>query len=451
MNHTLYLGVMVVGGAELIILSLALQVVTSFIQSRKEYREGKYLEAFGHLAMMGVRGYQLKEQMDRYKQEIEALMAMLRALHGLPAEGLGAKWQFPSDHLPVGAKVGNARILSWNVLNKSFISWVYNNSQGLKGSMLTELDKPSEKNPKLTRREELVIQYILEMIANHDNVILALQECHPDFARALVQALPVHMGAILSDPSFKEIDLNVTLYDKNSFRFVGQESSIVKDVFPLSDPRRSVMDSMFQEIATGQKFQVVNVHIPGDPEKPGREEFAKYLLSYAKKDAVTIGLGDMNFREHEMQQAFDNMASKLHTAQTFSNIPTYNTNISPYTFEGKSIDHIWVDTKRFQLALEQMAADQVLFGLQATVDLITEVRMDEARLRLNRQQALSLNSSSGYREEKQTSTKEQDLEYNDWRRGDWGGWSDGTPAPDTQSQEEHDAEWEYNQAAWGRS
>lgn len=35
------------------------------------------------------------------------------------------KWQFPSDHLPIGATIGDFNIATWNVLNNVYLNWVY--------------------------------------------------------------------------------------------------------------------------------------------------------------------------------------------------------------------------------------------------------------------------------------------------------------------------------------
>ena len=45
---------------------------------------------------------------------------------------LHEKWQFPSDHLPVGIEVDGVKIISWNVLNNVYMEWVTTkDSQGL--------------------------------------------------------------------------------------------------------------------------------------------------------------------------------------------------------------------------------------------------------------------------------------------------------------------------------
>ena len=52
---------------------------------------------------------------------------------------LQEKWQFPSDHLPIGMTFEDLHIASWNVLDAKYMDWVMEkDSQGLKRSMIGE-------------------------------------------------------------------------------------------------------------------------------------------------------------------------------------------------------------------------------------------------------------------------------------------------------------------------
>src|SRR5262245_39874654 len=52
---------------------------------------------------------------------------------------LQEKWQFPSDHLPIGMTMDGLNIASWNVLDASFMRWMTEkDSQGLKHSMIVD-------------------------------------------------------------------------------------------------------------------------------------------------------------------------------------------------------------------------------------------------------------------------------------------------------------------------
>jgi len=402
LSDALFLTVFLYGSLELSVAFFAIQTLLALYHSHSEFKKGNFIEGLGHLGMSFVRGHQLysQSQLLHYKYMLQNLLKKFNAqsnqqtavaTHNVEAsspasstsspmkeEGqsyvgeLGEKWQFPSDHLPVGGKVGNVHVISWNILNKNFMSWVYQNTQGLNGSMITQLDKPSPRNPSITLREELVIKYLLEMMndpRHSGNLMLALQECSPEFLNALIPQLPPHMGIVLSDSKFGLKDQNVVIYNKNTFRFLAEESSFPHP-FHKSDSKRTLMDLVFEETATGQKYQLINAHLPGDPNLPGRNEFARYMLNYSKNDCITMAVGDMNFTDAELQLAFAQEAQKLHLESHFHNLVDYNTNVGAYTLDGKSIDHIWVDTKGKNIACEGMKPDEVLKGLQSTVDLL---------------------------------------------------------------------------------
>ncbi len=63
MNNTLYLALILHGGLEIAIASLAMQVLIGLSHSAAEYRKGNYLEAGGHLLMGMIRGNQMIGQM----------------------------------------------------------------------------------------------------------------------------------------------------------------------------------------------------------------------------------------------------------------------------------------------------------------------------------------------------------------------------------------------------
>lgn len=365
LGHSLYFAVFAYGGPEIAICFLAVQLTIGVLEARHEFTQGHYISALGHALMATIRGSQLTTQVKtlQLKWELQDLLKKI-ASDPNPTDYVGKlaeKWQFPSDHLPVGAKVGNANIITWNVLNNHFMSWVTElDSQGLNGSLISKLhDQKSLKYPGLTLRDELIASQLLHIISNNDNLILALQECSPEFTRALDQMLPSHMDMLLSDKPGASIDYNIVAYNKNTFTLTN--SSIDKP-FTLSDPKRTTLTLNLQEKSTQQNYQVICAHIPGDPNKPGTTEFAHHVLSHLKPDHHTIALGDMNFTHDEMQAAFNQVAPN-----SLRNLASYNTNINPVTFTAKAIDHIWVNT---DLPCTTFSPNQILPNLQSTVDLL---------------------------------------------------------------------------------
>lgn len=374
LGHCLYLAVVLQGGPELMICYFALQVMTGLFEAHQEWSEGKYIAALGHALMSMIRGGQLVGQVKalQLKWEIQRLLS-----DPVYVGKLAEKWQFPSDHLPVGAKVGDNRIISWNILNGNYMKWITeHDTQGLSGSLITELHaQKSEKYPGLTKRDELVMVYLLQIIndpSHNGRLFLGLQECSPEFVKTLSQLLPENMGMVLSEKTLKSIDHNILIYNKLNFTFLENESAIVC-AFPRSSPTKTMMDIMFLDNATQEKTRIMNVHLPGDPLNPGTFDFANYLLSHLRSDCTTIGMGDMNFTEKEMQQAFEVEGGKLNISSPFANLVKYNTNVGANTLEAKSIDHIWVNTP---LPCESLTPDEVLPGLQSTVDLLSANRQE---------------------------------------------------------------------------
>jgi hypothetical protein len=169
----------------------------------------------------------------------------------------------------------------------------------------------------------------------------------------------------LLPPSFKIIwdskiplkDHNAMIYDTKTLRYIEEESCTPSDVF--SQDSRTFMDIAFERIDTGQKFSVLNAHLPGEPGNGAPEEFANYA---AKKEAV-IAMGDMNFNELEMGDAF--RSKRGH----FERLTPYCTNINPFDYISKAIDHFFVSIANAK-EIASNKPEEVQVGLQDLIDLL---------------------------------------------------------------------------------
>jgi hypothetical protein len=275
---------------------------------------------------------------------------------------LQERWEFPSDHLPVGASIDDFHLASWNVLNTIYLDWLYNNSQGLARSLIADENVPVNAEG-LTKRDLHVIEDILQMIQNPHcpKSMIALQECGRPFLKELVKHLPANWQMIRTNDKLR--DENVVLYNTDRFIYVADESSIVYDAFPCQ-MGRALQNLVFLNKLTGKRYQVFNAHLPGDPNLPGRYEFAQYVLSHAKKDAVNVALGDMNFNEEEMADAFHDVDPN----HRFTNYSSYPTNVG-LDFCSKNIDHVFVRNATFARG---NTPNEVLSGLQQMVNLLQE-------------------------------------------------------------------------------
>lgn len=244
---------------------------------------------------------------------------------------LQEKWQFPSDHLPIGMTFDNLNIVSWNVLDAEYMSWVIEkNSQGLSRSMIAD-EHVYIGDSKLTIRDKHVADLTLQMISHptHPRDLLCLQECSSTFVEELRSKLPVHFEII------KGREETIVL-NRNRFEIISKKE--VPGLY-TDEPQDTFIDVVLRRLDNGQNLRILNAHIPGDPTKPARFEFTKYLENTFDPALTTIAMGDMNFNELEMSDAI---------RQAFPGNPPfylyapYCTNIAPIALQSKAIDHFLV-------------------------------------------------------------------------------------------------------------
>lgn len=293
----------------------------------------------------------LRGHAPRIEKGIEEVVSAYRKNlfpHGVYVGALGEKWQFPSDHLPIGASIDELEVVSWNVLSNRYLDWVtVHDTQGLNGSLISEVE------PEV--RDDIVVQAVLSMIEdpNHPKSLLCLQECSESFVSKLTQVLPEHMKLI-------ENSENVVIYDATKLEFFPDRSSFPRP-YEESSPKRTLMDLVFE--GKGKTYRIINAHLPGDPQLPGRNEFASYVNQAREEGEVLIATGDMNFERHEMIEAFLNHGE----LQPFALLSPYPTNIG-LDLRSKAIDHFYVvGTSHWTVR----QPEEVLEGLSNTVELLT--------------------------------------------------------------------------------
>jgi Swiss Army Knife, 2H phosphoesterase domain len=286
-----------------------------------------------------------------------AVQPMLRPMGTYVGE-LQEKWQFPSDHLPIGMTFENLHFASWNVLDAKFMSWVTEkNSQGLKRSLIAD-EHVTIGDSKLTLRDRHVVDLILETLSHptHPRSILALQECGGPFLEELRSRIPSHFAVISNHGE-------ALLIDKRRFELV--EVKEVSGIFSDA-PKRTLQDLKILRISDGQMMRFVNAHLPGDPTKPGRFEFAEYLKRTFDPAVTTIAMGDMNFDELGMSEA---MAKAFPSNSPFSLYSPYPTDISPDGLKSKAIDHFLVYSPKGS-AVTLNAPGEIMSGVAPMLGLL---------------------------------------------------------------------------------
>lgn len=275
---------------------------------------------------------------------------------------LREKWQFPSDHLPIGMRYGDHNIMSWNVLDSKYINWVIEkDSQGLDGSLIS--DEHVYIDGKLTVRDEHVVRNILSALEHPQfpKNLIALQECNGAFIRELKKALPKH---------YKVIHQRGQALIVNTERFQILEAKSVAGVYS-EQPTRTFQSVDLRDLRTGEDLRIINVHIPGDPEGIARYDLAEYLAKQhaLDEDVSFLVMGDMNFNETEMFDAF----KKALKDERFSLLSCYPTNVSPRALpdglHSKAIDHFILIGNKEQ-GYAQRNPEHVMPNLSETVNLL---------------------------------------------------------------------------------
>jgi hypothetical protein len=278
---------------------------------------------------------------------------------------LQEKWQFPSDHLPIGVTLDGLHFASWNVLNSEFMGWVIKNTQGLSRSLIMK-EHVYIDGTKLTLRDLHVIECIQSMLNHptHPRSLLSLQECSHAFIEELQGQLPEEFGIVLTSKTPLK-DQNIVIYNKQVLDFDPSQSQIQKNIFSIQ-PERPVMNLCFQhKEGSKQTFRIINAHLPGEPGNPAPQDFAAYVSSLAFSDAVTIAMGDMNFNEVEMGNAF---RKETPPGMHFNCIAPYCTNIG-LNLHSKSIDHFLILSDGDH-EISSNSAEEMMIGLSETLHLL---------------------------------------------------------------------------------
>ncbi len=267
-------------------------------------------------------------------------------------------WQFPSDHLPIALSFEGFNIASWNVLDAEYMSWVTEkNSQGLSRSMIAD-EHIYLGDSGLTVRDKHIADLVLQMLSHqtHPRHILALQECSKPFLDELRLRLPAHFELISAHG-------DAFIVDRDYFEIL--EAKQVSGVF-TDQPKRTFQDLLLRRLDTQEPLRLVNIHLPGDPLKPSRQEFARYISNMFDPSMATLVMGDMNFNELEMEDA---MQEAFNNLSPFTLYSPHCTNISPNVFISQAIDHFFVYSPN-GAPIEGNSPDQIMPGLGSIVTLL---------------------------------------------------------------------------------
>jgi hypothetical protein len=289
-----------------------------------------------------------------------------------PVGELGKLWQFPSDHLPIGGSIGDLHFAMWNILSTQFLSFIKENGQGLRDSLIMTANVPVEKGKPLTVREQMIIDQVMQMFQHktHPRALIALEEVNDAVFQELERIKPPNMAIImpfLRDPNNRDIFIfNKDRLTTSSYGGRRYENS----------PNNVMSFIQLKDIQTGIRYYFIQSHVPGGPvhSPEARKAFAAFVFEKFNPERPTIIMGDMNrsadYFEKDFTEAFKNKGLDI---QPYENQPIpYPTHIDTHR-EATWIDNLFIYNPYSEIPIK-ISADPAEFfdGLKPTMDLLKE-------------------------------------------------------------------------------
>ncbi len=249
---------------------------------------------------------------------------------------VGARWALPSDHLPIGARIGEITVASWNVLNTKYLHYIRDNTQGLADSILTHDNRRLSPNESLTVREAKVLEIVASILTKVD--LLFLQECSPLVIEELTHRRP-DGWIIATGHSTSSTNEICALFNGARITLDKAHSDIVERGFGRCRAltpglERPIMNLLFIT-HSGERLRVIHTHAPGHPEHPAIEELVEYVEPcLTNPQEPTAIVGDLNFTEEFIRNVFTRRG-----LPPFTNLVQINTHIGTDGLP-RQIDHI---------------------------------------------------------------------------------------------------------------
>jgi hypothetical protein len=288
--------------------------------------------------------------------------------HSYPVGELGALWQFPSDHLPVGGTIGEFHFVLWNILDTKYLQHIVDNGQGLRESLIMQANVPFDQSG-LTVREALIVKDILAMVhhSTHPRSLIALEETSKRVYIVLRNCLPEHMHCVPDPLAIGHGD--VFIYDAHLFEYVNFQSKNYQ-----TNRRNSYSTLTLMEKKTGLTYRFIQSHVPGGPvhSVPARQEFANGIMQDFDPKAITIVMGDMNHSPDVFTRDFEIAAQKYGLEkQPFESMPIpYSTHVNTQR-EASWIDNVFLSNPYTEISCDVIQDGSELFeSMQMTIDLL---------------------------------------------------------------------------------
>lgn len=280
---------------------------------------------------------------------------------------LGESWKYPSDHLPRGATVGNFNIAFWNILNKAYLKYIQQDTQGLRDSSILTENVAVSPNHTLTRREMATVEIVLQMIKHptHPRSLIALEEVHPDVFKSLKQKLP--QGWVIIPPPDQSNSEDFFIYDSSKFEFINSQA-----VKYNNHSQNTIFSLTLREKASHKTFRFVQSHIPGGPHSAeGCAKFSAEALRQYDPNLTIVLMGDMNQSPNFIQKALETKSGGQ--PQPYKYLPiSYPSHVNTKQ-EASWIDNFFIYSKNTHIRASNLP-EEICSSSAEMVNLFNECR-----------------------------------------------------------------------------
>ncbi|CAE7216294.1 NLRC3 [Symbiodinium sp. CCMP2456] len=291
-------------------------------------------------------------------------------------EPLHEKWDFVSDHLPVGARLRSKGalalgkdlyVVSWNVLNHHFLEHIEKDLQGLRGSSIHRASKMSMKR---VRQIVDAVKTMLNRQSEMPKAIVCLQGCWPELLGVLEWELrDLHFAVRRTGRELSQKNQEAIIFDSRSIE-------LNEDAFKTFQPYRDATDKavavasfkLRDDSGDASLLRIVTTHLPDIPYGPARKEFCNCMEQLEDVARIpTFLLASLSFSD-QVIEAWMRRKFRMENVK-FAGIP-YPTNIHQATLLPKRIDGIASLSPEATWEVRALEADEVLPELQKHADLL---------------------------------------------------------------------------------
>jgi len=317
------------------------------------------LETFEHLmrrfSQDSADGVRLEQKLEEAQDLLEgcvesALNRWLESFKTPITRSLCAQWEFPSDHLPIGAEVGSICVCSWHV-------------QGLSCARTAAPDHESH--------QQSIFKLVMEMLRHPTcrKHVLCLQGCWQTLREQIdheFRDTRETFGVLQAGSDVEPDSQQVIIYDTVALEL---KHFAAEQLLP-DERAKAVTVAQFLLKKESRQLRIIAAHLPAEPGGLARRALCDCVRRLHVDDPAqipTLLLGDFSVQEQAIGPVLKHHAKVPRV--DFVPIP-YPTAIFEGSLLPKRTDLIASLSEKLTLKATPLESDEVLAGLREHVDLL---------------------------------------------------------------------------------